>query len=60
MVTSNILGWNVTHTIEVVFVPNNHGYPYAAECSCAWRSNTYASRHAAEQMGADHLATVAN
>jgi len=44
------------HTITVAWVPNNHGYPYRATCSCGWQSNTYAAKHAAQAMGDDHTA----
>jgi hypothetical protein len=44
----------MTHTIEVTWVPNNHGYPYRATCSCGWQSNTYVSLHAAQMMGDYH------
>jgi len=43
------------HTIETFWVPNNHGYPYRASCTCGWFSNTYAARHAAADMAYDHL-----
>ena len=45
----------VTHSVEVAWVPNNHGYPYRATCSCGWRSNTYAATHAAQSMAEDHV-----
>lgn len=58
MVESNIMGHNVFHEIEVVWIPNNHGYPYRARCSCAWESTTYVARHAAQMMGDRHLSNV--
>ncbi|AER26154.1 hypothetical protein SSEA_SKINNY_161 [Mycobacterium phage Skinny] len=48
----------VDHFFTVVWVPNNHGYPFRAECSCGWQSATYAAEHAAEAMGADHWAST--
>lgn len=44
-----------THDLTVGWVPNNHGYPYKATCSCGWASPGYVSTHAADAMGAAHL-----
>jgi hypothetical protein len=43
-----------THTVTVAWMPNNHGYPFRATCTCGWHSNTYASRHAADMMATTH------
>ncbi|QBP29700.1 hypothetical protein SEA_TYPHA_45 [Mycobacterium phage Typha] len=43
------------HVVTVETVADNHGYPYRAKCACGWESNTYASQHAAQAMGDDHL-----
>lgn len=47
------------HNITVGWVPNNHGYPYQAHCTCGWGSITYAAQHAAQGMADAHLASVA-
>lgn len=44
------------HQTSVGWVPDNHGYPYRATCSCGWQSNTYAATHAAQQMADAHEA----
>jgi hypothetical protein len=46
------------HDVDVNWVPNNHGYPYRAQCSCGWASNTYVARHAAESMADGHLSSA--
>jgi hypothetical protein len=44
------------HGVSVGWVPDNHGYPYRATCSCGWQSRTYVARHAAQMMADDHVA----
>lgn len=43
------------HVVTVGWVPNNHGYPYRATCSCGWQSRTYAATHAAQIMADEHV-----
>jgi hypothetical protein len=47
------------HAMSVQWVPNNHGYPYRAVCSCGWFSNTYTAEHAAQTMADAHLEPLA-
>ncbi|ACE79926.1 hypothetical protein SEA_PARI_90 [Mycobacterium phage Pari] len=48
-----------THDVEVVWTPNNHGYPYLAKCSCGWAaSRRYAAEHAAKDAADDHVSAV--
>jgi hypothetical protein len=49
----------IAHEISVGWVPNNHGYPFRADCSCGWQSRTYAATHAAKAMGDDHVEEMA-
>ncbi|AVO25696.1 hypothetical protein SEA_MCGUIRE_91 [Mycobacterium phage McGuire] len=46
------------HETEVVWTPNNHGYPYLAKCSCGWASRRYAAEHAAKGMADDHVSAT--
>lgn len=46
----------MTHETSVDWVPNNHGYPFRATCTCGWQSLGYVARHAADAMAEDHLA----
>jgi hypothetical protein len=41
---------------SIVWVRNNHGYPYRAVCTCGWHSPTYCAEHAAQGMADWHLA----
>ena len=44
------------HRVSVQWFPDNHGYPYRAECStCGWHSRGYVTRSAAGEMMTDHL-----
>lgn len=38
------------HIAKVVRIPDNHGYPYQAQCACGWFSLGYVREHAAQQM----------
>ncbi|QGH75728.1 hypothetical protein SEA_DREAMCATCHER_101 [Mycobacterium phage DreamCatcher] len=47
------------HETEVVWTPNNHGYPYLAKCSCGWAaSRRYAAEHAAKDAADDHVSAA--
>lgn len=52
----SIFNTDVAHEVVVDRIPNNHGYPYQARCSCSWVSLAHTTRFAAEAVAAEHAA----
>ncbi len=44
----------MVHVTSVGWVPNNHGYPYRAKCSCGWQSRTYVVPRTCEESADEH------
>lgn len=49
---------DAVHCTVVDRLPNNHGYPYKARCSCGWTSLEHTTRSVAADIAYEHAGGI--
>lgn len=47
---------DAVHSTVIDRIPNNHGYPYQARCTCGWTSLAHTTRGVAADIATEHAA----